>query len=121
MMDAFSYAKEYCEVGLWVKASNLESLDQNIGNSQMSMNIPGERYLDVVLIHRESEVQELKLAVISVEKVPPSGAVLPSASHILSKSVQGRALLRVPFRIIAICLSDIGFEGLYPVYFICCL
>lgn len=23
MMEAFSKAKEYCEVGLWVKASNL--------------------------------------------------------------------------------------------------
>jgi hypothetical protein len=32
MIDAFSYANEYCEVGLWVKASNLETLDQNMGN-----------------------------------------------------------------------------------------
>lgn len=86
-MDAFSYAKEYCEVGLWVKASNLETLDQIIGNSQISINIPGERYLDMVLIHRESKIQELELAIISVEKVPPSGAVLPSASHVLSKTV----------------------------------
>lgn len=23
MIEAFSYASEYCEVGLWVKASNL--------------------------------------------------------------------------------------------------
>lgn len=25
MMEAFSKAREYCEVGLWVKASNLDS------------------------------------------------------------------------------------------------
>lgn len=28
MMEAFSKAREYCEVGLWVKASNLEGYQQ---------------------------------------------------------------------------------------------
>jgi hypothetical protein len=38
----------------------------------------------MILINGESKIQELKLAIISIEKVPPSGAVFAGTPHILS-------------------------------------
>ena len=74
MIDAFSYASEYWEVGLWVKASNLAQIHGKTkifaccmdGSQQFCMqrfpactvrDLPCKGNLDMVLVHRKSQIQ----------------------------------------------------------------
>lgn len=121
MMEAFSKAREYCEVGLWVKASNLGKTVSAIRQvfphteSPSTRHAPCKANLDVLLVHREAQVEQLQLSIVSVEKVPPGGAVLARTSHVLPEAVEGGAFLGVPLWIVAIGVLDVVFEGMYPV------
>jgi len=90
MMEAFSKAKEYWEVGLCVKASNLgETLaawPRDFARASPD-NAPCERDLDVLFVDGEAQVEQFKLAVVSVEQIPPSGAVFPGTPHVLPEAV----------------------------------
>ena len=59
MIEAFSNAREYCEVGLCVKASNLEERDMLVRHleRQNGHDVPCERHFDMILIHREPQIQ----------------------------------------------------------------
>lgn len=78
-------------------------------------DVPCEADLDMILVHGESQIQQFKLAIVSVQQVSPGCAVLARASHILPQAVQGAAFLRVALRIIAISRSDIALERGYPI------
>lgn len=71
MIEAFSYAKEYWAVGLCVKASNLESVRPDCLSPESYVpsmpDVPCEADLDVVLVHWESQIEQLQLAVVSVQ------------------------------------------------------
>lgn len=56
IMEAFSKAKEYCEVGLCVNASNLNTRYQHPQEDDIfgSLYPPSERYLNVVFVDGES-------------------------------------------------------------------
>jgi hypothetical protein len=75
----------------------------------------------VVFIHWESKVQQFQLTIISIQEVPPSGTILARSSHILPQPVERITLLRIPLRIIAICLPDIALQRRDPVDFVCLL
>lgn len=119
MMEAFSKASEYCEVGLWVKASNLRKeacvLAVGGGLGVGGADVPSEGDLDVVLVDGEPEVEELQLAIVAIQQVPPRGAVLARAPHVLTQAVQGGTLVGVALRVVAVRLADVGLERLYPV------
>lgn len=71
MIDAFSYAKEYWDVGLRVKASYLESRlavtrHRENANWDADVSVPCKRYLYMVLINREPKIQELQLPIIPI-------------------------------------------------------
>ena len=83
--------------------------------------IPCKGDLDVILVNRESEVQQLQLSVVTIQQVTTGSAILPSASHVLPKAVEGRAFLTVALGILAICLPDVLLEGLDPIDFVCLL
>lgn len=90
MMEAFSNAKEYWEVGLCVKASNLRgalAACQRGPQRALLNNAPCKRDLDVLLVDGEAQVEQFKLAVVSVEQIPPGSAVLPGTSHVLPEAV----------------------------------
>lgn len=62
MIEAFSNASECCEVGLCVKASNLDQprLEGHLnkpGHDEHMLPCKGD--LDVLLVNRETEVQKL--------------------------------------------------------------
>lgn len=118
MMEAFSKAKEYWEVGLCVKASNLgETLaacQPGPGHAWIN-HTPCERDLDVLFIDGEAQVEQLELAIISVEQVPPGGAVFAGASHILPEAVQGGAFLSISLGIVTIGVLYVVFQRVYPV------
>lgn len=87
-MEAFSKAREYCEVGLWVKASNLRGCQQlRDGKGDSKTDAPCEGDLDVLLVYRKAQVEQLQLAIVSVKKVPSSSAVLACTSHVLPEAV----------------------------------
>lgn len=115
MIEAFSKAREYCEVGLWVNASNLIECQQRRAKTDRGTDVPGEGDLDVLLINREAQVEQFQLAIVSVEKVPSGSAVLACTSHVLPEAVQGGALLGIPFWIVAIGVPDVVLERVYPV------
>lgn len=90
MMEAFSKAKEYWEVGLCVKASNLGgalAACQRGPRHAWLNNAPCERDLDVLLVDGEAQIKQFKLAVVSIEQIPPSRTVLPGTSHVLPEAV----------------------------------
>ena len=69
----------------------------------------------MLLVHGESQVQQLQLAVVPVEEIPAGGTVLARTSHVLAQSAEGRAFLGVPLRVIAVRVLDIVLEGPDPV------
>lgn len=90
MMEAFSKAKEYWEVGLCVKASNLEkrlAARQRDPGRTSPDNAPRERDLDVLLVDGKAQVEQFKLAIVSIEQIPPGRAVLPGTPHVLPEAV----------------------------------
>lgn len=75
----------------------------------------------MVLIDGKPQIQQLKLSVISVQQVPPSGAVLTSPAHVLPQSVESRAFFLVAVRVVAVRLADVALERGDPVNLICLL
>lgn len=69
----------------------------------------------MLLIDGEAQVEQLELAIVSVEEVPASGAVLAGTPHVLPEAIQSGALLRISLRVVAICVLYVVFEGMYPV------
>lgn len=41
----------------------------------------------MLLVDGEAQIKQFKLAVVSVEQIPPSRAVLPGTSHVLPEAV----------------------------------
>lgn len=120
MMEAFSKASEYWEVGLCVNASNLEWCQQLVGPVGRGISVeeasaPGEGDLDVLLVDGEAQVEQLKLAVVSVEEIPSSSAVLSCASHVLAEAIQRGALLGISLRVVAVGVLYVVFQGVYPI------
>jgi hypothetical protein len=76
---------------------------------------PGEADLDVVLVDGEAQVQQLELAVVSVQQITPRGAVLAGAPHVLPQPVQRRAFLRVALGVVAIGRADVALQRGDPV------
>jgi predicted lipid carrier protein YhbT len=72
----------------------------------------------MVLVHRESQVQQFQLSVISVKQIPSSSTILACPAHVLPQPVQRCALLCILLWIISICLSDILLQRLDPVYLV---
>lgn len=70
MMEAFSNAREYCAVDLWVKASNLiRTMLVYWGawpRSIVKKGAPCKRDFDMLFVDGKPQVQELKLAVVTV-------------------------------------------------------
>lgn len=89
-----------------------QCLELDAGTCQ---DVPGERNLDVVLIDRESQIQQLQLTVIPIQQVASGSTVLPSTSHILPQAIESCTFLAVALRVLAIRLSDVILEGLNPV------
>lgn len=69
----------------------------------------------MLLVNREAQVEQLQLAVVSVEEVPSGSAVLACTSHVLPEAIQGGALLSIALWIVAVGIPDVVFEGMYPV------
>lgn len=69
----------------------------------------------MVLIHRKTQIQQLQLPIISVEKISPRSTILPGASHVLAQAVKRGAFLRISLGVIAIRLADILLERLDPI------
>lgn len=69
----------------------------------------------MVLIDGEAEVQQLQLAVVTIEQVTSSSTILASASHILSKPVECCTFLAITLGVLAISLPDVILEGLDPI------
>lgn len=78
-------------------------------------NAPGKRDLDVLLVDGEAQVEQLQLAIVSVQQVPSGGAVPACTPHVLPEAVQGGALLGIPLRIIAVTALYVVFQRVYPV------
>lgn len=78
-------------------------------------NAPCKRYLDVLLIDGKAQVEELELAVVSVQQVPASGAVLAGAPHVLPEAVQSGALLCISLRVVAIRILYVVLQRMHPV------
>lgn len=76
---------------------------------------PGKRDLDMLLIDGESQIQQLKLSVVSIEEVPSGSAVLACTSRVLPEAVQGGALLGIPLRIVAVGVLYVVLQRVYPV------
>lgn len=118
MMEAFSYAREYCEVALCVKASYLgakrQSCQQRCAEAA-ALCIPCERDLDVVLVDGEPQIQQLQLSVVSIEQVAAGGAVLAGTSHVLAQAVEGGTLVMVSLRIVPVRVPDVVLERADPV------
>lgn len=127
IIEAFSKAKEYCEVGLWVKASNLGQWDsissaRTVGLvSTTTTDAPCKGYFDMLLVYREAQVEQLELAIVSVEKVPSSRAVLAGTPHVLPQAVQSGALFRISLWVVAISVLYVVFQRVYPVDLVGCL
>lgn len=118
MMEAFSKAKEYWEVGLCVNASNLRerlAACQRGPRHASFINAPCKRDLDVLFVDGEAQVEQFKLAIVSVEQIPPSGAVFPGTPHVLPEAVQGGAFLSISLGIVAIGVLYVVFQRMYPV------
>lgn len=69
----------------------------------------------MLLVNGKAQVEQLELAIVSVEEVPSSGAVLAGTSHVLPEAVQSGAFLGVSLRVVAICILYVVFEGMHPV------
>jgi hypothetical protein len=78
-------------------------------------SIPGKLDLDVVLVDGKAQIQQLQLAVVSVQQVPARSAVLARAAHVLAQAVEGRALVGIALRIVAVRGADVALERLDPV------
>lgn len=90
MMEAFSNAREYWEVGLWVNASYLWIEGQLYSRIEReNRTIPSKRDFDMTLINRKPQVQELELSVVAIQQIAASRAILPGPSHVLSQPVEG--------------------------------
>lgn len=81
-------------------------------------DVPGERYLDVVLIHRKPQVEQFQLSIISVQQVPSRSAVLPGAPHVLPQPIQCRTFLLVALGVVPICSPNVSLQRGYPVDFV---
>lgn len=69
----------------------------------------------MLLIDGEPQVQQLQLAVVPVQHVPPRSAIPPSAPHVLAQAVEGGALLGVPLGVIAVRVLDVVLQRGDPV------
>ena len=72
----------------------------------------------MLLINREAQVQQLELAIVSVEQVSPGRAVLAGTPHVLPEAVERSALLCISLGIVAICILYVVFQGMDPVDFV---
>lgn len=79
---------------------------------------PGKGDLDVILIDGKAQVQQLELAIVSVEQVSSSSRVLAGASHVLAQTVEGGAFVGIAFRVVAVRGADVLLEWSYPVYLV---
>lgn len=76
---------------------------------------PCEGNLDVLLIDGEAQVEEFELAVVSVEHVTTSGAVLTGTSYVLSEAVENGAFLGIAFGVVSVGVSDVALQRRDPV------
>ena len=69
----------------------------------------------MLLVDGEPQIEELKLAIVSIEHIPARGALLASTTHILAEAVEGGALLGIALGVIAVGITNIGLQGRHPV------
>lgn len=69
----------------------------------------------MLLVNREPQVEQLQLAIVTIEHVPPCGTLLPSTTYILPQTVESNTLLGIALRIIAIGILNIALERRHPV------
>lgn len=72
----------------------------------------------MVLVDGKPQVQQLQLAVVSIEQVSPRSTVLAGPSHVLTQTVQGGAFFGIAFWVITVGCADVGLEGVDPVDFV---
>lgn len=77
--------------------------------------LPCERDLDMVLINGKPEIQQFQLAIISIQQVASSSAILACASHILAQPVEGCALFAISLGIITVDRPDVVLERANPI------
>lgn len=75
----------------------------------------------MLLVDRKAQVEQLQLAIVPVQQIPPGGAVFASAPHVLPQPIEGSAFLGVPFGIVSICVADIPLKRRDPVNLVCSL
>lgn len=78
---------------------------------------PGELHLDMILVHGKAQVEELELAVISIQQIPSRRAVLSGPSHVLPKSVERGTFFRVPLGVITIAGANVRLQRSDPIDF----
>lgn len=62
----------------------------------------------MILIHGKPQVQQLKLAIISVEKISSCRTVLAGAAHVLSQTIESGTFFCITFWVISVCGSDVS-------------
>jgi hypothetical protein len=104
-------------LGGWFVGESVEPVKNRLDweNGCTTDSIPSKRDLDVVLVHRESQIEQFELAIVSVQQVSARGAVLAGASHVLAQPVKHTTFFRVALRIVAICVAYVGLERRNPV------
>jgi hypothetical protein len=107
MIEAFSKAKENWEVGFAVNASNLPIVSPSQARRRCQYR-PCKRDLNMILIHGKPEIQQLQLAIVSVQEISSCRTVIASAPHILSQTIESGTFFCVSFRVISIGGPDVG-------------
>lgn len=69
----------------------------------------------MLLINGEAQVEELKLAIVSVEHIPSRSTVLAGPPHVLPQAVERRTFLGITLRVVAIGIADVSLEWRDPV------
>ena len=61
----------------------------------------------MLLVYREAQVEKLQLPIVTIQKIPPRGAVLAGSPHILPQPVERGAFLSISFGVIAVRVLDV--------------
>lgn len=69
----------------------------------------------MLLVDGEAKIQELELAIVSIQQVSASGALFPSTPHILAQAVECCAFFGIPLGIVSKGISDVSLQRGDPV------
>ena len=69
----------------------------------------------MILVHGESQVQQLELSIISIQKISSRSTVCACAPHVLAQAIEGCAFFRISFWVISIGCPYILLQRVYPV------